>query len=56
MHESTEEEWRRKDLSACILADDPECLPKTGKVLFLDNLYIFLDTQVSLAPTHVRCK
>ena len=31
--EPTEEEWRRKDLSACILEADPECLPKRGKVL-----------------------
>ena len=49
--EPTEEEWRRKDLSACILADDPECLPKTGEVLLnvflaaLAALYLTLVTQ-----------
>ena len=32
--EITEEEWREKDLSACILAADPECLPQRGKVAF----------------------
>ena len=42
--EPTEEEWRRKDLSACILAADPECLPKRGKVLMgqMICMYFFL--------------
>ena len=31
--EPTEEEWRIKDLSDCILAADPECLPRRGKVI-----------------------
>ena len=33
VEEPTEEEWRKKNLSACILAADPECLPSRGKVI-----------------------
>ena len=33
VEEPTEEEWRKKNLSACILAADPECLPTRGKVI-----------------------
>ena len=36
--EPTEEEWRIKDLSDCILAADPECLPRRGKVILTQFL------------------
>ena len=53
--EPTEEEWRRKDLSACILEADPECLPKRGKVLGqIVCLYFFLQ-KVGDLPVAYLC-
>ena len=36
----TEQEWRRKNLSSCILASDPECLPEKGKVITKSSCHL----------------
>ena len=36
----TEKEWKEKDLSSCILAADPECLPERGKVITMSSYHL----------------
>ena len=40
------EEWRRKDLSTCILQRDPECLPTRGQIGDLPSAYLCGQEQV----------
>lgn len=37
---ATEKEWRGKDLSSCLLARDPECLPAAGAAGDLPAAYL----------------
>ena len=46
LRETTVEEWRRKDLSTCILQRDPECLPTRGQIGDLPSAYLCGQGQV----------